>query len=126
MNRKRQTRTFAAAAVLVAAATRIGSGVSAPLSSNRPPVCQDVAEEPSSPGAPESLPTTTTSVGQAYYCILDKYYGGRNLDGRSLLVPAFAALTQELQRRGLDQARATLPALTGKRNDDWAAFSQVL
>jgi carboxyl-terminal processing protease len=29
-------------------------------------------------------------------------------------VPAFAAVTQELQRRGLDRPTATLPALNGR------------
>ena len=38
---------------------------------------------------------------------------------------AFAALTQELQRRGLDQTQATMPALTGNRDADWSAFSRV-
>lgn len=47
------------------------------------------------------------------------------LNSRALLVPAFAALTQELQRRGLDQPQATMPALTGERDADWAAFSRV-
>jgi len=47
------------------------------------------------------------------------------LDDRALLVPAFAALTQELQRRGLDQSQATTPALTGRRDADWAAFSRA-
>jgi carboxyl-terminal processing protease len=125
MNPKPNTRTFAAAAVLVAAATRIGSGVSAPLSSDVPPPCQYVSETGPLPGLPESKPTTVTTIGQAYYCIFDNYLGGPNLDDRSLLVPAFAALTQELQRRGLDQSGATLPALTGKTDQDWTAFSQV-
>jgi carboxyl-terminal processing protease len=47
------------------------------------------------------------------------------LDDRTLLVPAFAALTQELQRRGLDQSQATMPALTGRKDADWAAFSRA-
>ncbi|MFK4086471.1 S41 family peptidase [Kribbella sp. NPDC020789] len=47
------------------------------------------------------------------------------LDSRTLLVPAFAAVTQELQRRRLDEPDATLPALTGRRDADWTAFSKV-
>jgi len=95
---------------------------------NRPPACETPPETPpkTPPETPPELkPTTMTTIGQAYYCILDNYYSGSVLDDRSLLVPAFAALTQELQRRGLDQSGATMPALTGKKDDDWAAFSRV-
>jgi carboxyl-terminal processing protease len=130
MNPKTNRATFAVAAVLVTSATLIGSGVSPPLSPDVPPSCQSLSDTPPSPGPPEVKPTTITTIGQAYYCILDNYYRGPVLDDRSLLVPAFAALTQELQRRGLDQPGATLPALTGKndqehRDRNWAAFSQV-
>jgi carboxyl-terminal processing protease len=92
----------------------------------QPPACEVLTppEDPTEP-PPELKPTTTTTIGQAYYCILDNYFSGPVLDGRSLLVPAFAALTQELQRRRLDQPRATLPALIGKKDRDWAAFGQV-
>lgn len=76
-------------------------------------------------GPPESKPTTITTIGQAYYCILNNYYRGSILDDRSMLIAAFAGLTQELQRRGLDQPQAMPLALTGKADDDWAAFSQV-
>lgn len=40
-------------------------------------------------------------------------------------MPAFAAVTRELQRRSIDGSGVTLPALTGRRNADWAAFSRV-
>jgi carboxyl-terminal processing protease len=92
----------------------------------RPPACEVLTppEDPSAP-PPELKPTTITTIGQAYYCIFDNYFSGPVLDSRSLLVPAFAALTHELQRRQLDQPGATLPALTGKKDRDWAAFSQV-
>jgi carboxyl-terminal processing protease len=99
---------------------------------SRPPACEAPAPpDPSAPPQPPELkPTTITTIGQAYFCILDNYYSGPVLESRSLLVPTFAALTQELQRRGLDQPVATLPAFTGKKEgkkeeDDWAAFSQV-
>jgi len=108
----------------------------------RPPACtamtppDDQPSEPSptgepsgepSPGPqpPPQEPTTVSTIGQAYYCILDNYFSGPVLDPRSLLVPAFTALTQELQRRGLDQPDATLPALTGDRDQDWQAFRLV-
>lgn len=104
---------------------------------DRPPACTEPAppettsaqSEPATPDAdgpqvPEGT-TTVTTVGQAYYCILDNYYSGSITDPRSLLVPAFAAITEELQRRGIDQAGATLPKLTGKKDADWTAFNKV-
>jgi carboxyl-terminal processing protease len=89
----------------------------------RPPACKAPAD-PSAP-PPELKPTTITAIGQAYYCIFDNYFGGPILDSRTLLVPAFVALTQELLRRGLDQSKATLAALVGKEDRDWAAFRRV-
>ena len=46
-------------------------------------------------------------------------------DDRVLLAGAFAGLTQELGRLGADQPDATLPALTGSHDSDWAAFAAV-
>jgi carboxyl-terminal processing protease len=111
------------AIVLAASATLIGYGAAAaPLPANIPPRCElAVSSPPEQP--PEMKPTTITTIGQAYFCIIDNYFGGPVLDNRSLLVSAFIGLTQELQRRGLDQLGATLPALTGKNERDWAAFS---
>jgi carboxyl-terminal processing protease len=115
-----------AAAVLVLAATLVsaGGGVAAGGTARpeRPPACtQPDPENP--PPAPSAA--TLTTIGQAYHCIFDNYFSGPVLDSRTLLVPAFAALTQEMQRRGLDQAGATLPALTGRKDADWKAFSKV-
>jgi carboxyl-terminal processing protease len=50
---------------------------------------------------------------------------GFNLDDRLLLSSAFAEFTQEPAGRGVDQADATVPALTGVRDRDWTAFSAV-
>ncbi|MEV6967143.1 S41 family peptidase [Hamadaea sp. NPDC051192] len=95
-------------------------------SSSRPPACTAPTGQVGQPTTPAPLqPTTITTIGQAYYCIFDNYYSGPELDDRTLLVPAFAALTQELQRRGIDQPRATLPALTGRKDADWTAFSRT-
>jgi carboxyl-terminal processing protease len=47
------------------------------------------------------------------------------LDDRVLLAAAFAGFTQELNRLGLDRPDATMPALTGNRGRDWAAFAAV-
>jgi carboxyl-terminal processing protease len=123
MNRK----SFAVAALVVASAFVGVTNVSAaaPESGDqagaRPPACS--SEFPPQPPPPK--PTTVTTIGQAYYCIFANYFSGPVLDSRALLVPAFASLTQELQRRGLDQAAATLPALKGNKDADWAAFSRV-
>jgi carboxyl-terminal processing protease len=132
----------ASAALVGYATTFMTSPASSAETSSRPPACADPtspigqpATSPSaaasSPGGPvaaqpaPSKPTTITTIGQAYYCIFDNYYSGSVLDDRTLLVPAFAALTQELQRRGLDQPQATMPALTGNKDADWAAFSRT-
>ncbi|MFC4114790.1 S41 family peptidase [Nonomuraea zeae] len=77
-------------------------------------------------GPPQALKATTVStVEQAYNCILDKSYGGKRLDHRLLLAAAFSRLAHELHRRGRDVAEATMPALTGDRQKDWAAFAAV-
>lgn len=123
MNRK----SFAVAALVVASAFVGVTNVSAAAPDSgeaagaRPPACVS----PPPPTPPPAKPTTGTTIGQAYYCIFDNYFSGPVLDSRQLLVPAFAALTQELQRRGLDQAGATLPALKGHKDADWNAFSRV-
>ncbi len=140
MNFKTNKITFAVSVVLVAstalsaaapATSTTLTGYGAPSSHNqakRPPACYlrpplDPTQPP--PPPPEEKPTTITTIGQAYYCILDNFFDGPNLNNRSLLTAAFAGLTQELQRRGLDQRRAMPPAFTGKVDDDIAAFSQV-
>lgn len=79
---------------------------------------------PTGPPAPPT-PTTVSTIEQVYRCLFDHAYGGPSLDGRTLLTAAFAGLTQELNRHGLDLADATMPALSGDRTSDWAAFSAV-
>ncbi|SEF32297.1 carboxyl-terminal processing protease [Amycolatopsis pretoriensis] len=121
-------------ATLAVSATMIGFGVttvdaaeSGGRGADRPPACAELT--PPAPGEdPQPVPaapTSVTTVGQVYYCILDHHYSGPVLDPRSLLSAAFAAMTQEMQRRGIDQADATLPGLTGKRDADWTAFRRV-
>ena len=70
-------------------------------------------------------PTTVTTIGQAYYCVFAHYYAGPVLVDRVLLAAAFAGFTQELDRLGMDQPHATMPALTGNRDRDWTAFAAV-
>jgi len=69
-----------------------------------------------------STPTTIDVIEQAYFCILGSYYSGATLDARTLLIAGFTALTQELDRAGRDVPGATMPALSGDRRGDWAAF----
>ncbi|MET7333931.1 S41 family peptidase [Nonomuraea sp. NPDC005650] len=77
-------------------------------------------------GAPGAeTPTTIDVIEQAYFCILGNYYSGATLDARALLSTGFTALTQELNRDGRDVPEATMPALTGDRKADWAAFEAV-
>ena len=64
-----------------------------------------------------------TTIEQAYYCVFAHYYAGPVLDDRVLLAAAFAGFTQELDRLGMDRPDATMPALTGHRDQDWAAFA---
>jgi carboxyl-terminal processing protease len=123
MNLAGNRKAVGIAGFLTVWATLVGFDVGAQLRAVVPPACVPPSGGPSGP--PELKPTTITTIGQAYYCIIDNYYSGSVLDDRSLLVPAFAALTQELQRRRLDQAGASLPALTGRTDQDWAAFSHV-
>ncbi|MFF4619856.1 S41 family peptidase [Nonomuraea jabiensis] len=66
------------------------------------------------------------TLRQAYFCVLDNYYSGPAMDPKALLKSAFAAYTQNLMRRGADRADLRLPALTGNRDTDWAAFAKVL
>ncbi|WP_049569111.1 S41 family peptidase [Nonomuraea sp. SBT364] len=62
----------------------------------------------------------------AYHCVLDHYYSGPAMDPRDLLKSAFAAYTQDLQRREADRPGLHLPALSGDRDADWAAVAKVL
>ncbi|MEU7867145.1 S41 family peptidase [Dactylosporangium sp. NPDC049140] len=119
----------ASAALIGYATTFMNAPASSAETSSRPPACAArPIGQPSTPPSGGSVPvqpTTITTIEQAYYCIFDNYYSGSVLDDRTLLVPAFAALAQELQRRGLDQSQATTPALTGRKDADWAAFSRA-
>ncbi|MBF8184632.1 PDZ domain-containing protein [Nonomuraea sp. K274] len=47
------------------------------------------------------------------------------MDHRDLVAAAFAAFTQELHRRGMDQSDATTPPMSGDRDRDWQAFIDV-
>nr|SBO90658.1 carboxyl-terminal protease [Nonomuraea gerenzanensis] len=58
--------------------------------------------------------------------MLDNYYGGPALNHGTLLRDAMAAYTQDLMRRGADRGDLKLPALSGDRDTDWAAFAKVL
>ncbi|XVQ88188.1 S41 family peptidase [Microbispora siamensis] len=76
---------------------------------------------------PESAPpTSVNTLRQAYECVLDNYYRGPVLDSKVLLRDALAAYTQDLMRRGADKAGLRLPALTGNRDADWAAFADMI
>jgi PDZ domain len=108
------------AVVLAARSAGPGGTTHALQPGGQPPPCS--ANPP--PEAPPS-PTTVTTIGQAYYCVLAHYYAGPVLDDRVLLAGAFAGFTQELDRLGMDRPDATMPALTGDRGRDWAAFAAV-
>ncbi|GAB1819060.1 S41 family peptidase [Herbidospora sp. RD11066] len=80
-----------------------------------------VCAPPSGALEPETS-TTIDVVEHAYFCILDTYDGTATMDTRSLLTAGFAALTRRLDHAGRDLPVATMPALTGDRKADWAAF----
>jgi carboxyl-terminal processing protease len=86
----------------------------------KPAAC--VALDPANK-APAPASTTLSTLEQAYWCLLDHYVTGKTLDNQVLLEGAFGALVQELLRKGLDQATAMLPALSGDRQADWQVFS---
>lgn len=71
------------------------------------------------PTPPPLTATTIDTIGQAYFCIAEHYVEGAQ---PTLLASAFAGLIQQLRRRGLDTAAATMPALTGNDDTDWTAF----
>ncbi len=96
----------------------------APPRSQASPAAGTACSPPQTRPGPETA-TTIDVIEQAYFCILGNYYSGATLDARSLLTAAFAALTQELNRDGHDVPEATMPALTGDRKADWAAFEAV-
>lgn len=87
----------------------------------KPTEAAEVCAQPQGNPPPET-PTTIDVVEQAYLCILANYYSGATLDARALLTAGFAAFVQELNRGGRDLPEATMPALTGDRHADWAAF----
>ncbi|MBE1462878.1 S41 family peptidase [Kibdelosporangium phytohabitans] len=109
------------AIVAVAAALAGTATVSAsPEAAARLPACQTPPPQP-----PPFKPTTVDTIAQAYHCVFDNYFSGPVLDSRTILQPAFSALTRELQRRGLDQPNANAPVLTGKRDSDWKSFAKA-
>lgn len=109
------------AAVAIGAGQLAGANLSATARTGSPPAC---ATPPDTP-PPAQTPTTITTLQQAYECIFAHYVEGARLDDRALLAGGFASLTQEMQRRGVDTANATLPAFTGDQKRDWAAFART-
>lgn len=115
MKARRWTKAIALSLIVAATA---GTSYAASSSDRDQPPCA-AATGP----APPVTSTTIGTIEQAYYCIFDHYFSGSTMDDRSLLTAAFAGLTQELQRRGLDQADASMPPINGDRDSDWEAFS---
>jgi carboxyl-terminal processing protease len=113
-----------AALVVVVLATACSAGAGS-IAHARQPAGQPPCSPNPPPEAPPAHPTTITTLGQGYYCVFARYYAGPVLDDRVLLAGAFAGFTQELDRLGMDRPDATMPALTGHRDSDWAAFAAV-
>jgi carboxyl-terminal processing protease len=118
-----KSRLTVVAVVLVAGAagcTQAAKQVSGAAPPHGPPCSANLP-----PAPPPLKPTMVTTIEQAYYCVFAHYYAGPVLDDRGLLAAAFAGFTQELDRLGMDRPDATMPALTGDRGRDWAAFAAV-
>lgn len=128
----RQRRALVATAIAVLAGSLIVTALNASASPSAAPedagraggcVQQGGPGQPA-PGTP--APTSVSTVEQAYYCVLDHYYGGSRLDDRPLLQGAFQAVVKELRKRGVDRPVAVLPALTGDHDKDWPLFARRL
>jgi carboxyl-terminal processing protease len=119
---RRRTAAALAATAAVTLTVTAGAAGAAPASgaAASPPPCS-LAHPPIG----QTKTTTVTTIGQAYSCIFAHYYAAATLDDRVLLAAAFAGLTQQLDHLGLDRPGATLPALTGNHNSDWAAFAAM-
>jgi carboxyl-terminal processing protease len=129
----RQRRALAATGIAVLAGSVLATFLPASASplaaahyAGRPAAC--IPQDPTSPPSPTQAPapTSVSTVEQAYYCILDNYYGGARLDDRPLLQYAFQAVVRELRKRGIDRPNAVLPALTGDHDKDWPLFARRL
>lgn len=124
---RRRLAVQAVAVLAAAAATLHGATVSAsdPAAGHDRPSCTKLPPGQPAAAQPSSAPTSITTVEQAYNCLLDHHVEDRYLNTRTLLADAFSGFAAELDRRGLDLAAATMPALDGKRDRDWDAFSRV-
>ncbi|MGI5417518.1 S41 family peptidase [Actinomadura luteofluorescens] len=113
------TAGVVAASVTAAASPRPDAHTTA-----RPASCVKQTGPATTPADP--APTSVSTVQQAYYCIIDNYYGSARLDTRTLLRSAFRSVVAELVKQGIDAPDAVMPALTGDRDKDWAAFGARL
>lgn len=111
-------------AVLATACAVSVSVPSAPAAATAAP--GDTCARITAPPPETAPPTSVNTLRQAYECVLDNYYSGPVLDSRVLLRDALAAYTQDLLRREKDGPGLRLPALTGDRDADWAAFAGVI
>jgi carboxyl-terminal processing protease len=66
-----------------------------------PPGTQPACVAATTPAGPVT-PTTVDVIGQAYRCVHHHYVDAPRLDDRQILTGAFAGLTREPVRRGLD------------------------
>ena len=127
LSRKGRVLAATGAAVLVGSVLVTGMNASADQATahpaDQPAAC--VPQNPNNPPPPaqDPVPTSVSTVEQAYYCLFDNYYGGSQLDDRTLLQYSFQAVVRELVKRGIDQPNAVLPALTGDRDKDWSLFA---
>jgi carboxyl-terminal processing protease len=122
--RRRRAGVALIGVAALAAAVFVAGAQAAPTPPDSAADSTPVCAPPSGPGG-QTTPTTLDVLGEVYRCILTNYFSGGVLDDRILLTGAFAGMTQELERRAIDLPFATLPALSGRRDADWAAFAAV-
>ncbi|WP_165975340.1 S41 family peptidase [Actinomadura rubrisoli] len=101
--------------------TAASASPSSAKTATAPPAC---SADPGPARAAETM-TRLSTIEQAYNCVFANFYGRKKVDHRTLLASAFAGFTEELNRRGLDRADATMPPLSGDRAADWNAFGSV-
>lgn len=89
------TAGVVAASVTAAASPRPNAHTTA-----RPASCVKQTGPATTPADP--APTSVSTVQQAYYCIIDNYYGSARLDTRMLLRSAFRSVVAELVKQGID------------------------
>jgi carboxyl-terminal processing protease len=96
-----KTGRWLATCLVAAALPAGGAGRIGGSAYGTPPGTQPACVAATTPAGPVT-PTTVDVIGQAYRCVHHHYVDAPRLDDRQILTGAFAGLTREPVRRGLD------------------------